>query len=254
VSDPAAPPDRWAALRRLTPARLALGVAGAGTPTAAHLAFQADHASARDAVHDALDVAAIARDLAALGLGPPLVATSLAGDRVTYLRRPDLGRQLAAADAARLAAAGPGGPDLLFVVADGLSARAVQRHAAPLLRETLARLDRGAWRVAAPVVVTQGRVAVGDRCAESLRAEFVAVLIGERPGLTASDSLGVYLTRRPGDGTTDADRNCLSNIRPAGLGYAEAAARLCALLEAARALGATGIRLKDAQPPLTASS
>jgi ethanolamine ammonia-lyase small subunit len=241
------PPARWSDLRRFTPARVGLGRAGNGLPTAAHLAFQADHAAARDAVHATLDVAALQGELTAGGIDS-LAVRSAAPDRETYLRRPDFGRRLLEADRARLPVARGA---MLFVVCDGLSAVAVQRHAAALLGHVVPAL-RAARPVAPVVIGTQGRVALGDDIGGTMGAEAVAVLIGERPGLSAADSLGVYLTWQPRPGRTDAERNCISNIRPAGLPVAQAAAKLLWLIEAMHRLRLTGVALKDGQPAAVA--
>ena len=240
-------PARWTDLRRFTPARVGLGRAGNGVPTAAHLAFQADHAAARDAVHAALDVAALQAGLTEAGI-ESLAVHSAAADRQTYLRRPDLGRRLLEADRARLPAM-PGA--MLFVVCDGLSAVAVQRHAAALLRHVIPACAPTV-PVAPVVIATQGRVALGDDVGGAIGAEAVAVLFGERPGLSAADSLGIYLTWQPRPGRTDAERNCISNIRHAGLPVAQAAAKLLWLIEAMRRLRLTGVALKDDQPPMIA--
>ena len=243
-----ATPDGWAALRTFTPARIALGAVGASTPTAAHLDFQEAHAAARDAVHEPVDWDALAADLAAAGFAAPLRVHSRAPDRPTYLRRPDLGRTLdPASESVLRAATGPF--DIAFVVADGLSAKAVQRHAVPLLCAVRDRMPAG-WRAAPPVLAGQGRVALGDACGALLGARLVAVLIGERPGLSAADSLGVYLTWEPRPGRSDAERNCLSNIRPEGLGYARAAAKLAALATEANRLRLTGVALKEPEAAL----
>ncbi|HTI79444.1 MAG TPA: ethanolamine ammonia-lyase subunit EutC [Acetobacteraceae bacterium] len=234
----APPPARWTDLRHFTPARVALGRAGNGLPTAAHLAFQAAHAAARDAVNARLDVAALRNELNIAGLRS-IAVHSEAPDRRTYLLRPDLGRRLS--DRAAIPAM-PGA--ILFVVCDGLSAIAVQRHAAALLRRMTPAFGNGA----PVVIVEQGRVAIGDDIGEAMGAEAVAVLIGERPGLTAADSLGVYLTWQPRRGRTDAERNCISNIRPEGLPPEAAAAKLLWLIGAMRQLRGTGIALKDEQP------
>ena len=234
---------RWTDLRRFTPARVGLGRAGNGLPTAAHLAFQADHAAARDAVHAALDVAALQSALTEAGIGS-LAVRSAAGDRATYLRRPDLGRRLLEADRARLPVVPAA---MLFVVCDGLSAVAVQRHAAAMLCHIIPPL-RAVGPVAPVVIASQGRVALGDDIGGAMGAEAVAVLIGERPGLSAADSLGIYLTWQPRPGRTDAERNCISNVRPAGLPVAQAAAKLLWLIEAMRRLRLTGVALKDDQP------
>ena len=245
-----ATPDGWTQLRAFTPARIALGAAGGSTPTAAHLDFQEAHAAARDAVHAPVDWDRLAGDLAAAGFAIPLRVRSRAGDRPTYLRRPDLGRRLDPASEATLShAAVGGGCDLAVVVADGLSAEAVQRHAVPLLAAVRDALPQG-WRTAPPVLAEQGRVALGDACGALLGARLVAVLIGERPGLSAADSLGVYLTWAPRIGRSDAERNCLSNIRPEGLTYARAAAKLVALATEATRLRLTGVGLKEPEAAL----
>ena len=238
-------PDPWAALRRHTAARIALGRAGASQPTAAWLRFSLDHALARDAVHAALDGAALAAALAAHDL-PSTAIESAAPDRATYLRRPDLGRRLSARSAALLAALAPAGAgSTLVVVADGLSAAAAQAHALPLLLELRPRLAAQGLALGPVLVATQARVALGDEAAAALHAQAVLVLIGERPGLSSPDSLGAYLTWAPQPGCTDARRNCVSNIRPAGQPCAEAARRLAWLLGAARRLGTSGVALKD---------
>jgi ethanolamine ammonia-lyase small subunit len=242
----------WSPLRRLTPARIALGRAGHSLPTAAHLDFQLAHAQARDAVHLGLDIERLAADVQVLGL-PVLRLHSAAADRTIYLRRPDLGRRLAEASRQQLlerrAAAGPARPrhDLAFVVADGLSALAVQQHALPLLAAITGRLaaDDPPWSIAPLALVAQGRVAVGDETGELLDANTVVVLIGERPGLSSPDSMGLYLTWAPRPGLTDEARNCISNVRPAGLAPEIAAARLHYLLAQARQRRLTGIALKD---------
>jgi ethanolamine ammonia-lyase small subunit len=228
-----------ASLRSRTPARVALGHAGAGLPTAALLDFQLDHARARDAVHECLDQERLAADLAPLAV---LRVHSQAPDRSAYLQRPDLGRRLAPDCAASL----PVGPyDVVFIVGDGLSARAVQVHAAATLREILRALPD--WRIAPVVIATQARVAIGDDIGARLNAALSVVLIGERPGLSAPDSLGVYLTWKPQTGRRDHERNCISNIRPPqGLSYAEGAARTAWLLRAARRAGHSGVLLKEA--------
>ncbi|MFF4347439.1 ethanolamine ammonia-lyase subunit EutC [Streptomyces sp. NPDC001530] len=230
----------WASLRRHTQARIGLGRAGSGLPTRHRLELQAAHAAARDAVHSPFDPDAVA---AALTGVPTIRVRSAAPDRLTYLQRPDLGRRLDDIDRAHL----PRDDwDVVFVVADGLSSRAVHDHAAAVIRETAALLPAG-WRVAPVVLAEQARVALGDDIADALGATLVVVLIGERPGMSAADSLGAYLTYAPRPGhTTDADRNCLSNIRPPlGLTHGAAAAKLATLMRRARELGATGVALKD---------
>jgi ethanolamine ammonia-lyase small subunit len=231
-------PMLWRDLRRFTGARVALGRVGNGLPTAAQLDFQEAHARARDAVWSALDVAAF----------PDAVAVaSQAPDRRTYLLRPDLGRRLRDADRAALSAHRDEGC-LAILVADGLCATGVQAQAPALIAALRPGLSARGWRVTPVVVATQARVALGDDVGEALGAAAVAVLIGERPGLSALDSLGVYLTWSPRRGRTDAERNCISNIRPGGLSARDAADKLLWLLDAARRLGATGVTLKDEQP------
>jgi ethanolamine ammonia-lyase small subunit len=221
-------------LRSFTPARVALGRTGNALPTAELLRFQLDHARARDAVYEELDPAS-------LGL-PHVLLRSAAPDRPTYLRRPDLGRKL-----------GEGGYlergdfDAALVVADGLSARAVHHHAAYLIAALLPKLAD--WRLAPLTVVLQGRVAVGDEIGERLGAKMVAVLIGERPGLTSPDSLGIYLTWDPRPGRTDAERNCISNVRTEGISYELAARKLHFLMQEARVRKLTGVHLKEAALP-----
>jgi ethanolamine ammonia-lyase small subunit len=229
-------PDPWTHLRRLTPARIALGRAGPGLPTQEVLAFGLAHARARDAVHAALDVEALKRDLQRIGFAADVV-TSAAPDRATYLRRPDLGRRL------REGTPLEGKAEVVVAIEDGLSAVAVQRHGAPLL-EALCALNPALWKTASIVIALQGRVALGDEIGERLGARLVVVLIGERPGLSSPDSLGIYLTWEPRVGRTDAERNCISNVRPAGLAYGPAAERLDRLAAAAIARGATGVELK----------
>lgn len=233
----------WTRLRGLTAARIGLARSGASLATAPLLDFRLAHARARDAMHDRLDAAKLAADATVPGL-PVLVVDSAAGDRRTYLMRPDLGRRLGDAGASALSASA-GGYDLVVVVADGLSARAVQAHAVPVLVATLPALRAEGWRVAPLVIVRHGRVAIGDAVAAMLGAGAVAVLIGERPGLSAPDSMGAYLTWRPRADSTDADRNCISNIRPASIGYADTAFKLTFLLRELRARGRSGVSLKD---------
>lgn len=240
------PPLLWSDLRRFTAARVALGRAGNGQPTAAHLDFVEAHARARDAVWSALDADALDAALAPLDLATRRVASE-APDRRAYLLRPDLGRRLRDADRVRLAAE-PAPDSFAVVIADGLCASGVQAQALPLLRALLPGLRQAGWALAPVVVAEQARVALGDDIGAALGAAAVAVLIGERPGLTALDSMGIYLTWAPRPGRSDAERNCISNIRPGGLATAEAARKLLWLTAAARRLGATGIALKDEEP------
>ncbi|MDP3923672.1 MAG: ethanolamine ammonia-lyase subunit EutC [Hydrogenophaga sp.] len=245
-------PAPWDGLKRFTDARIALGRAGHSQTTAAHLAFQLAHAQARDAVHLPLDVATLSPELQALGLDV-LALHSAAPDRTAYLQRPDWGRRLDAASRERLLLgrqAHPGAEpaDLAFVVADGLSALGVMQNAGPLLAQLLQRLRADAqqrWTFAPLALVEQGRVAIGDEIGQLLNARCVVVLIGERPGLSSPDSLGVYFSWAPRVGLTDAQRNCISNVRNAGLPPERAAGKLLALLQQARLRQVTGIALKD---------
>ena len=237
----------WRQLRQLTRARIALGRAGTSLPTAAHLDFQFDHARARDAVHSALRVERVEDALKPLGLGT-LVVRSAAGDRQTYLKRPDLGRRLDDASRRQLieaAARSAGRPSLVLAVVDGLSALAIERNAAPFLDALLPLLGDERLTVGPVVVALQGRVALGDDIAGTLGAELVVVLIGERPGLSSPDSMGLYMTWAPRVGCTDAERNCISNVRPEGLRYDAAAGKLHYLIREARRRKLSGVALKD---------
>jgi ethanolamine ammonia-lyase small subunit len=238
--------DPWTRMRAATPARIGLALAGASIATRDHLAFQLAHARARDAVHEPFEPELLAGRLRECGL-EAVQLHSAAADRPTYLARPDLGRRLDDASHTRLSAMARG-YDLVLVLADGLSARAVTSHAVALLDESLPQLRRDGWRIGPVAVVEQGRVAVGDEIGSILEAAVVCVLIGERPGLTSPDSLGAYLTWQPAIGRTDAERNCLSNIRPAGMACAEAAQRLVYLCTQARRRRCTGVMLKDETP------
>lgn len=238
--------DPWTRMRAATPARIGLARAGASIATREHLALQLAHARARDAVHEPFDPAALLVRLRERGL-EAVQMRSAAADRHTYLARPDLGRRLDDTSRTRMAAM-PRGYDVAFVLADGLSARAVASHAVPLLDETLPPLHHQGWRIGPVAIVEQGRVAIGDEIGHLLGAALVCVLIGERPGLTSPDSLGAYLTWQPAPGRTDAERNCLSNIRPAGMPYDEAARRLAYLCTQARLRHCTGVMLKDETP------
>lgn len=228
----------WDSLGRHTRARIGLGRAGDALPTHQVLRLRTDHSAARDAVHTPLDVDGL-RDR----LGPVSVVRSRATSRAEYLRRPDLGRRLA--DGMQLP---PEEVDLAVVLADGLSPTAVQRHA-PGLVTALAEAAEGRLRLSRPVVALEARVAIGDRIAELLGAPAVVVLVGERPGLSTSDSLGAYLTHGPAASTTDADRNCVSNIHPPdGLDHATAARILVDLAGRARQLGRSGVHLTEEAP------
>lgn len=243
--------DGWAELRRHTAARIALGRSGASLPTREVLAFEQAHAQARDAVLVPLDADALQGALERDGW-PVLLVRSRAPDQAAYLARPDWGRRLSIDSLDALTANGI--PDLVLVLSDGLSAIALQTHAAPLLRALKPRLE--GLSLAPLVIATRARVALADEVGERLRARVAVSLIGERPGLSSPDSLGAYLTHTPRIGRNDAERNCISNIRPQGLGYDEAAAQLAALLRAALGAGLSGVKLQfdparalDAPPP-----
>lgn len=244
MSDDAVTRNPWHSLRRHTPARIGLGRAGISQPTAAHLAFQLAHAQARDAVHRELDHVALAAALSETGL-ETLDLHSAAAHRAEYLQRPDLGRRLDERSTARLSAREVDlQPDLALVVADGLSALAIERHALAFI-EALRPLLGDSWRWSPVAIVRQARVAIGDPIGQALGAKLVVVLIGERPGLSSPDSMGVYVTWEPRPGRVDAERNCISNVRPEGLAPQAAAARLAWLLNEARTRQVTGVALKD---------
>ncbi len=237
----------WQELRRLTPARIALGRAGTSLPTNAQLDFQYAHAQARDAVHLPFDHAGLSAQLAERGR-PSLLLHSAATDRHSYLQRPDLGRKLSAESAQTLrdhAQANPGGVDLAIVIADGLSALAVHRHSLPFLQRLEEQAAADNWSLSPVILVEQGRVAVADEVGELLGAKMVVILIGERPGLSSPDSLGLYFTYAPKVGLTDAYRNCISNVRLEGLSYGMAAHRLLYLMREACRRQLSGVNLKD---------
>jgi ethanolamine ammonia-lyase small subunit len=238
------PPDPWTGLRAYTAARIALGRTGTSEPLAAALAFRLAHAQAREAVYSALETDRLLAEMAAFAL-PTAQVMSRATTRPEYLQRPDLGRQLSNASQAHLAEPAPAGCDVAIVLADGLSATAINTHAVPLLRLLLPELAAAGLRLGPLVLAEQGRVALGDEVGHLLKARLVLVLIGERPGLSAPDSLGAYLTHAPCPGLTDEARNCVSNIRPAGLPYAAAAAKLAWLLREALRRQLSGVALKD---------
>jgi ethanolamine ammonia-lyase small subunit len=243
----------WDALRRFTNARIALGRAGSSLPTAPLLAFELSHAQARDAVHQPLDTAALSASLQAAGF-ETLDVQSAAPDREHYLRRPDLGRILSDDSIVRLRTAAAGEPDpydVVFVIADGLSAYAAAAHARPMLERM--RTSLSGMRIGPAVIARQARVALGDGIGELLRARIVVMLIGERPGLSSPDSLGIYLTYEPRVGRSDAERNCISNVRPQGLPYDAAAFKLHYLLNEALRVKLTGVNLKDDSDALLAA-
>jgi ethanolamine ammonia-lyase small subunit len=235
-------PDPWRTLARFTPARIGLGRVGSSLPTEAMLDFSMAHAWTRDAIYTALQTEELARELESAGF-LTCRAWSRAKDRVEYLHRPDLGRRLSADCIDNLHPHADSSKRLSVVIADGLSSLAPSQHALPLLKCMLPQLIE--WEMDDVVIATQARVALGDEIGALRGAEAVVILIGERPGLNAADSLGAYLTYKPHIGRTDAERNCISNIRPAGLSYERAAHKLIYLLHEARVLGSTGVQLKD---------
>jgi ethanolamine ammonia-lyase small subunit len=244
--------DPWSDLRVHTRARIALGRAGGSLPTAELLGFAAAHAAARDAVWAELDLDRLGADLAPLGL-PVLRLDSQAPDRATYLRRPDLGRRLDPASAASLSrAAPPGGCDVALVLADGLSAAAVQAHAPALAGALAAGLGARGLRLGPVALARQARVALEDPIGAALGARAAVILLGERPGLGSADGLGAYLVLDPRPGRTDAQRNCVSNVRPEGLSVPAAAELLLWLIGEALRRGLSGVALKDERGLLAA--
>lgn len=241
--------DPWAQLKKFTRARIALGRVGSSLPTREVLDFGLAHAMARDAVHLALDVAALAADIQAQGFST-IQVHSLAPDRANYLLRPDWGRRLNdhsqqdLANLCNLKKPNTAPIDFLIVVGDGLSSLAVSRHVPPLLAEIRQHLPAD-WQIGPVVIASQARVAIADEIGQALSARMVAMLIGERPGLSSPDSLGIYLTYAPKLGLSDADRNCISNVRPEGLHYAAAAKKLLWLAKESMRLNVSGVALKD---------
>ncbi|NQW99031.1 ethanolamine ammonia-lyase subunit EutC [bacterium] len=237
-------PDPWSYLRRYTAARIAIGRSGGSQPTAAVLDFRLAHARARDAVHAPFDAAGLAEQLRAAGIESEFLSTAVV-DRRTYLLRPDLGRSLDENSRSKLVASQP---DLALIVSDGLAAAAAERHALATLLPLIRELREAGWKISPVYLVPLARVKVQDEIGAALGARHSLMLLGERPGLGSPDSLGAYFTSAPSAGCTDADRNCVSNIRPEGLPPAEAAAKLVWLLKESARLGLSGVHLKDTQP------
>jgi len=243
----------WASLRRYTDARIGLGRAGVSVPTKHLLAFQLAHAKAQDAVHKALDVATLVERLKHQTWYPssgPINLHSRAEDRTQYLQRPDYGRRLDDRSSKVLRDyrnATDSHYDLAIAIVDGLSALAIETNAVLFLDSLIPKLhnDSDSWHISPLCIVEQGRVAIGDVIGELLHARCVLVLIGERPGLSSPDSMGLYMTWNPKLGRTDAQRNCISNIRASGLTYQEASHRALHLLNEARKKQLSGIQLKD---------
>jgi len=247
-------PNPWAKLRQFTPARIALGRAGTSLPTKPHLEFQLAHARARNAVHHELDVAALEATLKGRG-HEPIILHSAAENRPMYLQRPDKGRRLDEASRQRLAQVSrpKDGYDVAVVIGDGLSSFAIEENAGPFLDVVLPPLMDQKWRIAPLVIVREARVAVGDEVGELLGASMVVVLIGERPGLSSPDSMGLYMTLKPRVGLTDEARNCISNVRREGLSYELAAHKLLYLMTEARKRGHSGVLLKDEAETLSSA-
>ena len=246
--NPLARPDPWTHLRRFTVARIAIGRTGGSQPTGAILNFRHSRAVARDAVYAAFDAAVVSEPLHAAGISTELLATH-ALDRRSYLLRPDLGRELDLASDEKLRELGKSfGPcDLVIIVSDGLAAAAMQ-HAAATIVPLIAELEDAGWRVAPVMLIPLARVKVQDPIGMLLKARYSLMFLGERPGLGTPDSLGAYFTANPTLTCTDADRNCVSNIRPEGIPPAQAAAKLAWLLKESARLGLGGVHLKDNQP------
>lgn len=248
-------PNPWDKLRQFTPARIALGRSGVSLPTRPHLEFQLAHARARDAVHHELNVSGLRDALHARGYETVLLH-SRAESRPVYLQRPDKGRRLDDASRAALEARSRAGQrcEVAFVIGDGLSAFAIEENAVAFLDAIGPSLRSSGWSVAPLVIVKEARVAVGDEVGELLGAGLVVILIGERPGLSSPDSMGIYMTHNPRVGLTDEARNCLSNVRLAGMSYQEAAHKLMYLMTEARRRGFSGVHLKDEAETLVQSS
>jgi len=247
--------DPWQALRRVTAARIALGRSGGSLPPRAQLDFRLAHARARADVRSPFAPAALGARLHTLG-EPTLIVESAARDRAEFLQRPDLGRRLAPESRALLTDHAAQSPrcDLVIILSDGLSTLAANPQAEPLLSGLLPLLRAHGWSLAPLIIARHARVALQDEIGEIFRARISLMLLGERPGLGNADSLGAYFTFTPAIGRTDADRNCLSNIRPGGLLPAEAAAKLHTLLAQSHRLGLSGVQLKDDAPALSSAT
>lgn len=237
--------DSWVTLRRFTQARIAQGRAGHAVPTGALLDFQLAHAEARDAVHVPWDIDAFAEQVRGSG-AEALILTTPAAGRSEYLRRPDLGRTLSEESRCLLKGVAGGETDVALIVTNGLSSTAVNRHGLPLLQAIVNGYRARQLRIAPVSLVANGRVALLDDIGSAVAARVAVIIVGERPGLSAADSLGIYLTFAPQPGNSDAERNCISNIRPPeGLSYEAAAAKLMYLTDEALRRGVSGIALKD---------
>jgi len=237
--------DPWQHLSQFTPARIALGRTGMSLPTRANLDFQLAHALARDAVHIPLDFTQLKQRLNQLGFATQ-VLQSQAENESMYLQRPDLGRLLSLGSLAELQAQPPLAVDAVIIIADGLSSKAIEHHAVHFIELLLPALQTKAYQIPPLCLVKQGRVAIGDAIAEHYQARFCILLIGERPGLSSPDSMGIYFTYQAQAGiSTDADRNCISNIHSNGLSYEQALKKLLFLIDGAEQLKLSGVSLKD---------
>jgi ethanolamine ammonia-lyase small subunit len=251
MSDLPSRPDNfanWFSLRNFTGARIALGRAGCGLPVKAHLEFQAAHARARDAVHAELHVEDVKNDIISCGW-PVRTVQSAAPNRQVFLQRPDLGRLLSEESKAQLSAPMIA-PDLVFILGDGLSSVAVERNACPILKILWPQLVRSGFRMAPVILAAQARVALADHIGELLQAKLSIMMIGERPGLSAADSLGLYLTYQPRVGRVDSERNCISNIHAKGMNATDAATQTLQLIKSIFSTGASGVRLSAARDAL----
>lgn len=245
--EPQLKPNAWEQLKQFTDARIALGRAGGSLPTRPALAFQLAHAEAKDAVLKKLDIALLEQQLSALQ-HKMLHVQSDAADKDVYLKRPDLGRELSEESRLQLkqyAQQHPAAYDVLIVAGDGLSARAIEDNAPYFIQQFYTACHEQNWSVAPLVIAVGSRVALGDEIASILRAKMLVMLIGERPGLSSPDSMGIYYTWQAQKGCHDAMRNCISNVRPAGLPVQVAIQRLVALMRKSCALGMSGVHLKD---------
>ncbi|HIF17173.1 MAG TPA: ethanolamine ammonia-lyase subunit EutC [Cycloclasticus sp.] len=238
--------DSWSNLRQYTSARIALGRAGGSLKTDDWLDFKLAHARARDAVHGEFDAEALAKELSSIDL-PALLVSSRIKDRAEFLKRPDLGRRLDTVSKRLLSESSDTTSDLVIVVSDGLSASAVHAHVADVLSKLMPKLLEASWSLLPLVIARYGRVAIQDEIGALLAAKTALILIGERPGLSATDSLGAYLVHDPNMANTDANRNCVSNIRPAGLNYQKAADTLFYLLSEIKRRQISGVEVKDAR-------
>lgn len=238
--------DQWETLKQFTDARIAIGRAGCSIPTRALLDFQLSHAQAKDAVFQSLNVELLAEQLQQLGLNP-IHVKSQAEHKELYLKRPDLGRLLCSHSVEQLQKIKTDQQhyDVCIVIGDGLSARAIEENALPFIQALIQPFAEQEWSVAPIAIATGSRVALGDKIAEIFKARMLIMLIGERPGLSSPDSMGLYYTWEAHSDCLDSQRNCISNIRPAGLSIPIATQRLLALMHNSKQLGRSGVDLKD---------